>query len=309
MFFDDLRQKLLDASDVLRHTRPGAVIRAAVGRAAPRVLNDGDAGDPGATAKTAETLLDLTRRLQAEALDDRGRVDYRKLRSGPAREALDAASRALHHARPEALEGSEARIAFWLDVYNVLAIHGVIALGLERSVMEDLRFFETVAYRVGGQSYTLDEIEQGVLRRNAPHPVSGQRLFREGDPRLEVAPASLDPRIHAALVCASASCPAVRFYEQSCLDQQLEAAARHQVAEEVTVEAGRILLPLVFRYYAEDFGGEAGIRAYLLAHADAPLARALEAAAPLPLAYRRYDWSLNAAEVSEATAELRSGDG
>ena len=44
-------------------------------------------------------------------------------------------------------------------------------------VMELPSFFGVVAYRVGDHVVTLDEIENGILRRNAPHPVSKAPLF------------------------------------------------------------------------------------------------------------------------------------
>ena len=42
--------------------------------------------------------------------------------------------------------------------------------------MEMPSFFRVVAYRVGDHVLTLDEIENGVLRRNAPHPATKARL-------------------------------------------------------------------------------------------------------------------------------------
>ena len=81
-------------------------------------------------------------------------------------------------------------------MYNVLAIHGVIATGVRESVMEIPSFFGVVAYRVGNFVLTLDEIENGILRRNAPHPATGSRLFDDDDPRLALCPSRVDPRIH-----------------------------------------------------------------------------------------------------------------
>ena len=161
--------------------------------------------------------------------------------------------------------------------------------------MEDPTFFSRVAYRVGGLDYTLDDIENGALRRNALPPLGSTPLFDANDPRRLAMPSSVDPRIHAALVCASASCPAVRFYEPDTLDEQLDAASRAYVNGEVEVDddGRRIVLPLAFRYDEADFGGDEGARDFVRRYADEHLSRRLERAADYRLDYARYDWRLN----------------
>ncbi|MFA9469755.1 MAG: DUF547 domain-containing protein, partial [Deltaproteobacteria bacterium] len=195
------------------------------------------------------------------------------------------------------LKTRQEKLAFWINLYNVLAIHGVLALGIRESVMEIPSFFGVVAYRVGDFVLTLDEIENGVLRRNAPHPATGSRLFDDDDPRLALCPSRLDPRIHAALVCASTSCPPVSFYEASKLDTQLELATLNYVASDVEVDdVNRVVrVPITFRYYQSDFGRAAGVRLFLVEHARDAQREALEAAfaAGYELDYHRYDWSLN----------------
>ena len=154
-----------------------------------------------------------------------------------------------------------------------------------------------VAYRVGDFVLTLDEIENGVLRRNAPHPATKSRLFDDDDRRLALCPSHVDARIHAALVCASTSCPPVAFYDAEKLDEQLDLATANYVAADVEVDDAEkvIRLPITFRYYQADFGRRAGLRLFLLRHSSGSQREALEAAfdANYDLAYRRYDWSLN----------------
>jgi len=303
MTIRDLKRSLLDASDVLRHVSGRGLLRAAA-RRGRKVLNvpsargnEGDASDSEIRDATevAQNLRGLGRRLEAAALDERGKVDYAALRGSEHRRALERAAGELREVDPTQLERDAERIAFWMNVYNVLAIHGVIALELTRSVMEDPGFFSRVAYRVGSQEYSLDEIENGVLRGNAPHPVSGEPPFGEDDPRRATSPSRVDPRIHAALVCASESCPAVRFYEPDALEEQLEAASRAYVNAEVAIDDATrtLILPLAFRYYASDFGGEPGLRDFIAHHADGHLRRRLTRAADYALDYARYDWALN----------------
>jgi hypothetical protein len=298
---DSWIRNLRDAGDILRRARnPAELTKALVPNRwlARRVLNDeGSGGAVGSPAEVAEALRKLRNQLKVEALDEEGRVNYTKLRRSETFAEMKRVSGLLRAVDTREMTGDDARIAFWINLYNVLSIHGVLALGIRESVMEVPSFFGVVAYRIGAHVLTLDEIENGVLRRNAPHPATGARLFGDDDPRLALCPSHVDPRIHAALVCASTSCPPVAFYEASRLDEQLELAALNYVASDVEIdEAERVVrIPITFRYYQSDFGRAAGVRLFLVEHAMGAQREALEAAfhAEYELDYHRYDWSLN----------------
>ncbi len=294
-------RNLRDASDILRRARsPAELAKALVpnkwlGR---KVLNDDATTAVGASpTEVAEALRNLRNDLKREALDDNGQVDYAKLQGSPTFAEMKKTSALLPTIDPDTMNDDPTRMAFWINLYNVLAIHGVLALGIRESVMEVPSFFGLVAYRVGDLVLTLDEIENGVLRRNAPHPATGVRLFGDDDPRLALCPSRVDPRIHAALVCASTSCPPVAFYQASKLDAQLELAALNYVASGVEVDDVNrtVRIPITFRYYQSDFGREAGVRLFLVDYARDAQREALEAAfqAGYTLDYHRYDWSLN----------------
>ena len=297
---DSWIRNLRDAGDVLRRARnPAELTKALVPNRwlARKVLNEeGPGGVAGAPAEVAEALRKLRNQLKLEALDDEGRVDYAKLHTSQTFAEMKRVSGLLRAIDPAQMIDDDTRIAFWINLYNVLSIHGALALGIRESVMEVPSFFGVVAYRVGNFVLTLDEIENGVLRRNAPHPATGARLFGDDDPRLALCPSHVDPRIHAALVCASTSCPPVAFYEASKLDEQLELAALNYVASDVEVdEVDRVVrIPITFRYYQSDFGRAEGVRLFLLEHAQGAQREALEAAfhAGYELDYHRYDWSL-----------------
>ena len=298
---DSWIRNLRDAGDVLRRARnPAELTKALVPNRwlARKVLNEeGPGGVAGAPAEVAEALRKLRNQLKLEALDDEGRVDYAKLHTSQTFAEMKRVSGLLRAIDPAQMIDDDTRIAFWINLYNVLSIHGALALGIRESVMEVPSFFGVVAYRVGDFVLTLDEIENGVLRRNAAHPATGASLFGDDDPRLALCPSHVDPRIHAALVCASTSCPPVAFYEASKLDEQLELAALNYVASDVEVdEVDRVVrIPITFRYYQSDFGRAEGVRLFLLEHAQGAQREALEAAfhAGYDLDYHRYDWSLN----------------
>ena len=298
----DWIRDLRDAGDILRRARnPAELAKALVPSAwlSRKVLNlDAPRADgPVPAAEAAEALRVLGNALKVEAIGEDGKVDYRTRQGSETFAELERTSQLLHHVDPGQLTDDGDSIAFWINIYNVLAIHGVLATGVRESVMEIPSFFGVVAYRVGDYVVTLDEIENGILRRNAPHPASKSRLFDDDDPRLGLCPSHVDARIHAALVCASTSCPPVAFYEASKLDTQLNLAADNYVRADVEIddEAKLVRIPITFRYYEADFGRHAGVQLFLLQHASGAQREALRAAfdADYAFDYHRYDWSLN----------------
>src|SRR5688572_13380477 len=119
--------------------------------------------DPGAAAERLQAAM--LRALGAQ-LDAGGRVDYGRLAAS--RDLADAAgaARALGGARPDALTGRGERLAFWINVYNALVVHGIVALGVRGSVLRSWNFFGRARYRIGGRDFSLDDIEHGLLRGN-----------------------------------------------------------------------------------------------------------------------------------------------
>lgn len=298
----DLARGARDAADILRRARnPIEAAKALVPASLlERVVLNGETGGvaPMPAAEVATSLRVLTRRLEAEALAADGRgVDYRRLAGSPTFTELVDISRLLLGVQLLDFPADAGARAFWINLYNVLVIHGVVALGVRRSVMEVPSFFGTVAYRIGDFLFTPDEIENGVLRGNAPHPATGRVPFVGHDPRKALVLTPVDTRVHAALVCAARACPPIAFYDGEQLDPQLDLASRTFVTHDAEVdEAARVVrLSIIYRYYLRDFGGEDGVRRFLVQHAEgehrARIARAF--AAGFALAYRRYDWDLN----------------
>ena len=286
--------ELRDAWDILKRARGARAVLDAVvpGLANAAVLNVGES--PGLEAGDLIAELRAARnRLKASVPE--GRVDYAALRETDAFAELERLAPGLRDVGPDDFAGDAERTAFFINLYNVLAIHGVLALGIESSVMEIPAFFGRVRYVVGEAELSLDAIENGVLRRNAGHPATKRPVLPKGSPALAYRPSVVDPRIHAALVCASTSCPPVGFYDPERLDAQLDLAAGNYVNGGVRVEEGEVRLPITFRYYAGDWGDRADIEAFLLRYADPPLAEALGPAFAdgARFVYDRYDWSLN----------------
>lgn len=202
-----------------------------------------------------------------------GAVDYPAFAAAP---QLDAFLAQVRRARLGAGDGAAERLAFWINAYNALAIRGILDGGSPASLLGRYRFFLRRRFAVAGEEITLWDLEHARIR-----PLG-------------------EPRIHFALVCASASCPklASETYLPQRLDAQLERAARAFVNDparnrfDPTDRVAR--LSAIFDWYAEDFAADAGSPAGYVAGylADSELARAL-AAGRWRVEYLDYDWSLN----------------
>ncbi len=270
-------------------------------------LNCGSAGDVPAAAEIGASLKATMNRWQVDGLDiENGRVDYQKLAQSRVFDEYRRLVPALRSFDPAVFRSHDERKAFWINIYNVLMIHGLIAYRAKASVREIRGAFERIAYIIGGLRYSLDDIEHGILRANRAHIVLPGLRFSDDDPRRQFVLDELDARVHFALVCGSNSCPPIGIYQADKLDDQLNLAARSFVnGGGVVLNKAKMSVSLsrIFQWYSSDFGGgwmglgnQAAVLAYvsryLVSEADSRFI--LAHADDLRVKYQKYDWSLNA---------------
>ncbi|HEY7204886.1 MAG TPA: DUF547 domain-containing protein [Methylomirabilota bacterium] len=258
------------------------------------VLNPAAAPAAGEPTAVAEALQRGVLGAIASFTRADGRLDYAALRASAAWGEAAARAGALQSVSLGDLSGRPARLAFWINVYNAMVFHGIVALGIRRTVWEMRGFFARVAYRVGGFTLTADDVEHGILRGNAAHGFLRRRPFGGRDPRLALAVHPVDPRIHFAITCGAQSCPPVGAYRAAALDQQLDLAARNFLNQEVAVDArGCVTCSRILEWYAGDFASAGGVGAFMTRYLDAGPVRDAVAARARPCdEFRPYDWSL-----------------
>lgn len=226
------------------------------------------------------------RLLRAHVSD--GMVDYDAFARAP---AFQQYLRSLAAFDPARLSRAE-RLAFWINAYNAYTIQLINKHGERESIRNINKTLGLVsAYGpwnekmapVGGRTYTLDHIEQKIIR-----PEFGE------------------PRIHFALVCAAMGCPPLRSeaYTGARLEAQLNDQARlfllrSPAKNRVDVGNRRVYASRVFEFrdYEKDFGGskEAIGRYIARFHPDGPEKRLLQSG-DFELRYTDYDWTLNSQE-------------
>jgi len=238
-------------------------------------------------------------------------VDYQGMARSEAFATYVDAAAELQGVDPSALTRPE-RLAFWINVYNALVVHGTAVLGAPAGLLGRLKFFASLRYEIGGQVYSCDDIEHGVLRNNAPSPASlgallglpggllQPRTFAPRDPRAAQAVAPVDPRIHFALVCGAKSCPPIRVYSAANIEQGLQDAAEAFCEGEVAVSGDRVTLSKIFKWYGGDFGATQpqmlrAVAAFLRPEARAQLTELVGRGAAR-VHFKEYDWAVNAKE-------------
>ncbi|MDP2141400.1 MAG: DUF547 domain-containing protein [Gammaproteobacteria bacterium] len=169
------------------------------------------------------------------------------------------------------LQQRDAKLAFYINAYNILAIKMVIDHLPLQSIRDAGSWFSPVwkkpAGTIDGRSVTLDEIEHAILR-----PMG-------------------ESRIHFAIVCASLSCPNLRpeAFKAERLELQLEEQTREFLNDNskgLAVAGNRVRVSQIFDWFAEDFATAGGVEAFVRRYRELPADMSLRANLP-------YIWSLN----------------
>jgi len=176
--------------------------------------------------------------------------------------------------------GKQEKMAFLINAYNAFTIKLIIDHHPVKSI-KDIGGFFTKPWSVeffallGGAIKSLDPIEHKLLR-----------------------PEFKDYRIHAAVNCASVSCPPLRrdAFTSKELDAQLDEQMRVWLADDSRNSwAGskdEIRISKIFDWYEEDFekwGG--GVKQVLLKYAPADAKKRITTASDID--YLDYNWNLN----------------
>lgn len=264
-----------------------------------------DDAEPDGTAavKASAKIRKLLMRLQGKFMSEDGtKIDYVGVRTSELYPDFLKEVDGLVHVNPASITTDE-RKAFFLNVYHVLTIHALTLYGKRVS-----GFYSRIAYNIGGLTYSLDDIEHGVLRNNTNHPSSNRLCFPDGDPRARCA-VPLDARIHTALNCGATSCPGIHVYSDK-VDVVLEESARAFLASSATVDlaTATVTLPKLFKWYSMDFGeNENEVLNWVESRAGGELKEKIGMVRKAPrvrIAFAKYDWGLNS--MGDSVKKLRS---
>lgn len=241
-------------------------------------------------------------KLFSEYLSSDGKcVDYKAMSLSPVFERY--CELAVQLQRVELLSLTrEEKLAFFINTYNALVIHGNVRMGAPTNMWQRYKFFNYVSYLIGGEVFTLQDIENGVLRGNRKGVAQLLRPFSKTDPRLQVALPDAEPLIHFALNCGAMGCPPIKTYTPQDIDSQLRTAAESFLENDdgcvVDSEKGEVRLSQIFKWYKADFGGtDEKLLNWILEHmGESPKRSSLQSvlsSGKIKVSYLPYDWSTN----------------
>ncbi|XP_023325564.1 uncharacterized protein LOC111699192 [Eurytemora carolleeae] len=209
--------------------------------------------------QAAQDIRKVVLKLFADFLSPDGKyVDYKGMASSSLWEKFKLLVSQLQRVDVSTLSEDE-KLAFFINIYNVLVIHVTVERGVPGSLYQRYKFFSSVSYVIGGFLYSLNDIENGILRSNRQSMGTLYRKpFKSGDPRLKISLAHVDPRIHFALNCGAKSCPPIKTFSGDQVQDQLQVATSSFLESDdavvVNTDTGIINLSQLFNWYSVDFG-------------------------------------------------------
>lgn len=248
----------------------------------------GNEANAGTTAAESSVPLDqidhsVWNGLLKKYVDDNGMVNYAAWRASPSdTNALRQYLAELRRGDPAAATTKAGKLAFWINAYNALTVHGILEVYPTSSIRNHTakllgdNIWKDLPLSVAGEKYSLDTIEHKILRKLG------------------------EPRIHFAIVCASIGCPRLRneAYTPKAVESQLADNARDFFSRkknlQVDVSRREIQVSSILEWFGEDFGSTpqkalARLAEYMPDNAT----RQLIEAGGFTVRYVDYDWNLN----------------
>lgn len=255
---------------------------------------------PKPMAEIASRLRKLSCAIfEAYVSEDGRHVDYRSIQGCEEFKRYIRTTEELQRVETSDLSREE-KLAFFINLYNMMAIHALVTCGHPAGPLDRKKFFGDFKYVIGGCAYSLSAIENGILRGNQRPPYNLVKPFGQKDQRSKVALSYPEPLVHFALVCGTKSGPALRCYSPGNIDKELMEAARDFIRNGgliVDPEAKVASVSKILRWYNTDFGkNETEVlkhAANYLEPAESEQFLELLANTQLKVSYQPYDWSLN----------------
>lgn len=187
----------------------------------------------------------------------------------------------------QTIKTDDDKKAFWINLYN--AYTQVALKNKPEQYNKRSKFFGNKFIEIAGQSFSLDDIEHGILRRSKIKWSLGHlnKLF-PGKIEKKLRVDKLDYRLHFALNCGAKSCPPIAFYRSENIDQQLETATKAFLRGEVEYDeaANTVKLPMLMSWFRRDFGGKKKMIELLKQLALIPMDKSPT------IKFKEYDWTI-----------------
>lgn len=167
---------------------------------------------------------------------------------------------------------------FWLNVHNAFSIN---LLRKDPDLLKNhAQFLATKQIPVAGTSFSFNEIEHGILRRS-------NYRNSETDAIKQLRVLEADYRVHFGMNFGAKDCPAIVFFEEHKLGDQLRLLEKQFITEHTTIDSVKkeVQTSELFEWYRDDFGGKDGLRTLFLKNG-------VEQAKEWKISYNAFNWDI-----------------
>jgi hypothetical protein len=216
-----------------------------------------------------------------------GNVDYKGLTTET---KLDDYLNLLSRVNPEKLVNAQEKMAFWINAYNAFTIKAIVDNYPVESINDlhsggriighilSITVWDDDFIKINNKEYSLNDVEHKILRKE----------FKE-------------PRIHFAIVCASISCPQLRYeaYSADKLEEQLQDQTIQfftDTAKNTIDERNKVAyLSKILDWFEEDFGeNDKEVLMFVSKYLNSKLGSKInQNIDDWSIEYLDYDWGLN----------------
>ncbi|WGH74432.1 DUF547 domain-containing protein [Tenacibaculum tangerinum] len=203
-------------------------------------------------------------------VDTKGNVNYQGFKTDEAQ--LQTYLAYLATTKPQHSWSAAKTKAFWVNAYNAYTIQLILDHYPLKSIMgikkKGKDAWSIPFAKVGGKTYTLNQIEHDILRKQFD-----------------------DPKIHVAVNCASKSCPKLANYAFTAANYEAKTtelmkefindAARNKISEK------KLQLSKIFEWFTGDFTKKGSLFDFLNQYSTTEINKKAK------ISYLTYNWNLN----------------
>jgi len=222
------------------------------------------------TLSQAKAQTSIFNNLLQKNVTKNGVVDYKSLKQNPSE--LNNFISYLEKTSPDKSWSEKKQRAFWINAYNAYTIKIILDNYPLKSITDIKQngktAWKTPFAKVGGKTYTLDNIEHDILRK---------KLF--------------DPRVHVGVNCASGSCP--KLGNVAFTEENIEATLEQLMIEFVNdssrnkISAKKAQISSIFNWFQEDFIKNGTLIEFLNKYSTTKINPKAK------ISFLKYDWTLN----------------
>eukprot|EP00560_Eucampia_antarctica_P007154 CAMPEP_0197824528 /NCGR_PEP_ID=MMETSP1437-20131217/1750_1 /TAXON_ID=49252 ORGANISM="Eucampia antarctica, Strain CCMP1452" /NCGR_SAMPLE_ID=MMETSP1437 /ASSEMBLY_ACC=CAM_ASM_001096 /LENGTH=440 /DNA_ID=CAMNT_0043424183 /DNA_START=192 /DNA_END=1511 /DNA_ORIENTATION=+ len=274
----------------------------------PKVLNSYRVWS-SETCASSDNVMDVFKRLEAmfeklesRATDSAGKMDYVAVANDPDYPAFEESVCEIQSVSMKDMDG-KTKLAFCIGMYNLMIKYAFVKVGIPSSNLQRLNFFGGVCFDIGGDIYSFNDLENGILRANSKAPIALSLPFSPSsdDPRLDLIVQNFDPRIHFALNCGAISCPPVKKYTSDDIESELQLATFEFTDNEenfsIDEEKNEIQVSMILNWFSSDFAPSKDILPesvvkFVRGEKKEKLQRMIENSKrkPIQVTFHPYDW-------------------